>query len=129
MTEQVYIAIQMAKRRSQNPCMYVHVDRSQFPTNHNKPSNDMRLYNFPPTSQSAVGCQNPQLQIPHCFSAEKSPVTFRDNAFDIQQRSRTYIYIIFPPRGSNAKSAVCLLKGPETTPSSLSIKMQRLCFR
>lgn len=86
MTEQLYIAIQMAKRRSQKSCMYV--DRSQFSANHNKPSNDMRLYNFPPTSQSAVGCQNPQLQIPHCFSAEKSPVTFRDNAFDIQQRSQ-----------------------------------------
>lgn len=68
----------------------------------------MRLYNFPPTSQSAVGCQNPQLQIPHCFSAEKSPVTFRDNAFDIQQRSRTYIYII-PPPPERIKCEVCSL--------------------
>lgn len=54
MAEQLYIAIQMAKQKS---CMYV--ARSQFSTNHNKPSNDMRLYNFPPTSQSRCRLSKP----------------------------------------------------------------------
>ncbi len=87
MTEQLYIATQMAKRRSLKSCMYE--DRQvNSPAYHNNPSNDMRLYTSTPPANLLSAVKTPSFKYRTASRRRNPRWPFRDNAFDIQQRSQ-----------------------------------------
>lgn len=109
MAEQLYIAIQMAKQKS---CMYV--ARSQFSTNHNKPSNDMRLYNFPPTSQSRCRLSKPPASNTALLLGGEIPGDISRQRLWYSAKVTAINLYFFSKR---IKCEVCLLKAPVTTPT------------